>query len=285
MLVLYKRDSKLLKYTRQPLADLPSEKEVMNVQLTPARFLASIQSDSAALAKAASEGLDAPVPSCPGWTVRDLVLHTGRVHRGKEKVVRERLQHDDLEFEEPSEGLLDWFRKGAELLINTLRSVGPDEPVWSWHPPDQTAAFWYRRIAHETLIHRVDAELAHGSVSGIDPEIAEDGIDEGLKVFIEGYPPWALVTRGNGLIRMTTGLRHWSLQMASFSGTTRSGRVLENIPTVLLTGDAGRWDSEIKGDPVALNLWLWGRAPLNRLKLNGDRSLAARLREIAAAST
>ena len=257
----------------------------MTKKPTPTKFLEAIRSDSAAFAAAASRGLDSPVPTCPGWTARDLVLHTGRVHRGKEKVVRERLQNDELEIDKPSGDLLDWFIEGADQLVDTLKNTEPEAPCWSWHPPDQTAGFWYRRMAHETLIHRVDAELAQGSISDVDPEIAEDGVDEGLRVFIEGYPPWADVKRGDGVIRLSTGSSHWHLQIASFSGTTRSGRSLKDIPTVLLNEVAKDWECEVRGEPVALDLWLWGRGPVSDLVIEGDASLATQLREIAANST
>lgn len=252
---------------------------------TAEQLLRSIEQDSQALSVAASNGLDAPVPSCPGWTLRDLVTHTGKVHRQKEEVLRSRLTDDKSDVKSPVGDLLDWFNEGAASLLSTLRSVEPSTPMWTWHTPDQTAGFWYRRMAHETLIHRVDAELAHGTVTTIDAEIAEDGIDEALVAFIAGIPPWAEADPGDVVIRLTTPNRHWSLREATFSGTTKSGRVLSKIPTVLLEPGATKRDCEISGGSAALNLWLWGRGSLSDLIVSGDPAHAEMLRTVASDST
>jgi hypothetical protein len=140
-------------------------------------------------------------------------------------------------------------------------------------------------MAHETLIHRVDAELAHDCVTAIDPDLADDGIDEVLVVFIEGAPPWAESKPGESVIRLSTPKSSWLLREATFSGTTRSGRVLSEIPTVLFEPDAKKWDCEISGDSVAVNLWLWGRGPLDDLTVTGNVEHARFLRKVAAKST
>lgn len=217
--------------------------------------------------------------------MRDLVVHTGGVHRQKELVVREHLKDDDFEFERPQGDLLDWFSDGAAMLVKTLASAEAKDPCWTWFGPDQTVGFWQRRMAHETLIHRVDAELAHGAVTDIDPVLAEDGIDEALVAFIEGYPAWADLERATSVIMLSTGLRQWYLREATFSGTTRSGRVLSDVPTVLLENQPAYTVCEISGSPASLDFWLWGRAPLSKLSVTGDESHAMRLRDVAAAST
>lgn len=249
------------------------------------QFLNAIEQDSQALSVAASRGLETPVPSCPGWTVRDLVTHTGEVHRHKELVVRSRLENDEFNMKPPVGDLLDWFNEGAAMLLNALRSVEPSTPMWTWHQPDQTAGFWYRRMAHETLIHRVDAELADGTITAINAELAEDGIDEALVAFIAGVPRWAESDPGDAVIRITTPERQWSLREATFSGKTKSGRVHSQVPTVLLEPNAVKWDCEISGGSAALNLWLWGRGPLSDLVVSGDPAHAETLRKVASDST
>ena len=39
-----------------------------------------LRADAARLREVAVMGLDAPVPSCPGWTVSDVVAHTAEVY-------------------------------------------------------------------------------------------------------------------------------------------------------------------------------------------------------------
>lgn len=256
-----------------------------DISPTAAQFLESVRKDSDALAAAARKGLDTAVPSCPGWTVRDLVIHTGRVHHGKEMVVRQGLRDSDVKFEEPTGDVVEWFVDGATRLVDTLASKDPGDPAWSWHPPDQTVGFWQRRMAQETVIHRVDAELANGPVTAIDPLIAADGVDEALNVYIAGYPSWATLEPGEKIVRLRTGDRTWHLRDGTFSGTTRSGRVLSNIPTLTLEDGVTGWDCEVSGSPAALDLWLWGRGPLSDLEVSGDAELAKYVRKVAADST
>src|SRR3954454_9467343 len=128
---------------------------------SPARYLESIDADSDRLATVAAQGLDNPVPPCPGWTVGDAVRHTGSVYW--HKVMCMRLQRRPEEHEWPQDppdgvGLVDWFRDAHRTLREELTSRGPDAPSPTWWPDDQTVGFWYRRMAQEVAIHRVDVE-------------------------------------------------------------------------------------------------------------------------------
>lgn len=78
----------------------------------------------------------------------------------------------------------DWMRTGAARLAETLRSLDPDAPTWHPFPVEQVASFWPRRQAHETAMHRWDAERAVGRPAAIDPELASDGIDEYFEIVI-----------------------------------------------------------------------------------------------------
>jgi len=123
-----------------------------------------------------------PVPTCPEWTVSDLALHLGTVHRWAEHLVRVRAQaRIDPADMGLSLGPADeaWIREGAEALVATLRHADPAMPMWAWGA-DQHAAFWSRRQLHETLVHRIDLELALGIEPHADTTIAVDAIDEFL---------------------------------------------------------------------------------------------------------
>ncbi len=124
-----------------------------------------------------------PVPTCPGWTLSDLVTHVGSTHRWVIHIFRHRLQERIWSREVPN-GLAEgqsgdpaWLADGAGSLLATLRSTDPDLPVWTWGH-GRSAAWWTRRMAYEALVHRIDAELALGVEPDVPPAVALDAIDE-----------------------------------------------------------------------------------------------------------
>ncbi|MCZ0993966.1 maleylpyruvate isomerase N-terminal domain-containing protein [Streptomyces noursei] len=109
--------------------------------------------------------LSAPVPTCPGWTLAQLVRHLGGAHRWAETIIRTRAADpvpDDLVNDVSGHPDVDavtlgaWLTDGAERLADALRAAGPDVPVWTV-APGGTPAFWARRMTHETVVHRADA--------------------------------------------------------------------------------------------------------------------------------
>lgn len=149
-----------------------------------ADHLARLRLEADALALAAAAGpLDVAVPGCPEWDLEALVRHIGDVHRWAAKIVREqpreRLRRD---FEGPREegALLAWYREGAAGLLAALEAAGDDDDFWFWGPAPGARAFWARRQAHETGIHRFDAESARGGGEPFPTEVALDGVDEWL---------------------------------------------------------------------------------------------------------
>lgn len=127
--------------------------------------------------------VEAPVTSCPGWDVARLAGHLGGVHRWARHNVIHAAPPDGTSGFRPPEGadgpgLAAWLRAGAADLAETLRTVDPEAPTWHPFLVDKVAGVWPRRQAHETSIHRWDAENAVGPTSPIDPALASDGIDE-----------------------------------------------------------------------------------------------------------
>ena len=126
---------------------------------------------------------DAPVPTCPEWTVTDLAVHLGIIHRWVTRMVREqtseRISRVEAEYPHPADpgDLPAWFRSGADELIATLRACDVDTPMWSWDPA-LGVRFWSRRQLHETAMHRIDLALACGMPTELDREIARDSILE-----------------------------------------------------------------------------------------------------------
>ena len=158
-------------------------------------------------------GLDAPVPTCPDWRVRDLLGHIGGVHRWAAAHVAgprpEPMPDDEVAplFVAPADDkLVAWYRDGHADLVATLAAADPATQCWAFLPAPSGVAFWTRRQAHETTVHRIDAELAAGgSLTTIDAPFAADGVDELLACFItrrggrlRADPPRSLRVRCTG---------------------------------------------------------------------------------------
>ncbi len=174
------------------------------------RYLEALTAQSALLAEAlAGADLALRVPSCPEWTLRQLVEHVGLAHRRVTAIVTRRLTTapdlDTLSVLAPDDagGLPTWLVDGAGELAEAIRSVGPQTLIWSW-ADDQSAGFWARRMAHETALHRADAELALGREFALEADLAADAISEwlsllGLPQALE-YRPELAELRGEGQI-------------------------------------------------------------------------------------
>ncbi|NEA65414.1 maleylpyruvate isomerase family mycothiol-dependent enzyme [Streptomyces sp. SID12488] len=135
--------------------------------------------------------LSATVPTCPDWSLEQLVRHTGGALRWAELLVRTRAEKEVEEDQVPLGGgpeptgdpaALDaWLAETGELLVGTLRAAGPDTKVWSW-AEIHNSGFWARRMAHEITVHRADATLTAGLPYEVAPDIAADAIDEWLQI-------------------------------------------------------------------------------------------------------
>jgi len=252
-----------------------------------ATYLEHVRSDAARLSEVANLGLEPDVPCCPGWTVRDLVQHIGTVYTHKSMIVEEGwTERQDPATSPPDDDLVDWFDEAAEHLLDVLADHDPGEPVWTWFEADQTVGFWYRRMAHETLIHRIDVEQAHRLASEIDQELAADGVDEILNVMMSGAPSWATLELGERVARLEIPGRSWAVRLGSFSGVSPTTEITyADEPTLELVGPDAEFQTVVSGSAAALDRWLWGRVNLGELTIQGDRSLAAEVRAIAREAT
>jgi uncharacterized protein (TIGR03083 family) len=253
-------------------------------------YLQAIRSDSQTALDAARKGLDAPVPTTPGWTVADVIAHLGQVHRQKTHIVRELIVDGEPDFADyaapPGAALLEWFEEGFRELAEVLAVVDPATHVHTWHEPDQTVGFWIRRMAHETLIHRVDTELGHGYHSPVEPVLGADGVDEILDVFMGGYPDWAAVARSEFLVGLESEARSWLIRFGSWSGTSpNSRREFRDVPGIELVTGGDRPAAVVRGPGDALDLFLWGRGSADGLVVEGHPSVLLYLRDVAADAT
>lgn len=245
--------------------------------LTYPEYLAHLDADSHLLAAAAARGLDADVPGCPGWLVADLVAHVGSVHARSVDIV-EQAYVDSWPVRRgvpAGEVLLDWFRRGSAQLVEVLAAADPAAPAITFSM-EPTVGFWMRRMAHETLVHRIDAEQAHGYESVVDPGMALDGIAEMFEVFAGRFPDWGEFAPGNAVVRVVAGEREWVVRLGRFVGTRKNRKY--DLPKLVVAQDAEPV-ATIAGAPDRVMLWLWGRASLGGVTASGDAGVVHRLRE------
>jgi uncharacterized protein (TIGR03083 family) len=226
------------------------------------QHIAALERDGDLLALAAERaGLDAAVPSCPPWRVRDLLRHVGYVHRWAARFVAEQLTQevDDTSESEllrggpPDAELIGWFRDGHAALLRTLRTADPGVRCWTVLPGPSCVASWARRQAHETAIHRVDAELAAGQPTPTAADFAADGIDELIMGFF-----------ARDAARLTDAQRtaeHPSLQVRAVD--TGDTWLIELVPDGGLAASVRRGGGPatctLSGPASGLYLLLWNR--------------------------
>lgn len=268
----------------------------MTTRLTPTAYLDHIRSESARFrAVLADTDPTTPVPTAPDWTAADLLWHVAaEVQHFWTYVLETRPAEPTSEtYSEPErpedatyQDLLTHFDDLNARFIKTLEQTGPEEPTWSWSP-DQTAAFTYRRQAHEILIHRLDAELTAGAVTPLDPALAADGVDEILDVFYGGKPDWARFTGGGQYVRVDavdTDTQTW-VELGLVSGTRPNGDSLEDEPDLsVVSPDAIPGGTEpdvvIEGAAADLDAWLWRRRDDEGIQVTGDKDVYERFRAL-----
>ncbi|MFJ8789785.1 maleylpyruvate isomerase family mycothiol-dependent enzyme [Streptomyces sp. NPDC102462] len=244
-----------------------------------AEFVRMLDREGRLLADAAeTAGTDAEVPTCPKWRVRDLLRHTGAVHRWAAGFVADahtgpRPLGDPPDLD--GDALVSWYRDSHRRLVDTLTAAPPDVACWTFLPlpSPSPAAFWARRQAHETTVHRYDAEAARGGpASPVDPEFAVDGIDELLCGFhararsrVRTDEPRLLRVRAE--TADATGGAVWSVR-------------LSDRPPVTVRTASGRADAELAGPADRLYFALWNRGTVP--SVSGDAALAALWREKSA---
>ena len=234
-----------------------------------ATYVESVSADGRRLADAAGGNLSMPVPSCPGWTVRDVVSHVAEVYEHKITCTTLQRAPDPWPPEWPADrDPIEWLRDAHERLLEMFARSTPTTPSATWWPPDQTVGFWARRMAQETAVHRVDAESAIGAPAPVDTELATDGVDEILLRMLAG--DWS--------DEPDDGAKG---QRVTVSAAGRTWRVSLERESVGVSEDGGAAEAALEGDPSDVLLWLWGRAPDERVQRSGDehaiRLLRARL--------
>ena len=235
-------------------------------QLTADQYVAEIEASTAGLAEILAEhDQSLPIPTCPEWTLRQLVTHIGRAHRWAAEITRTRSK-TFIPFREVPDGKLPddraeqcaWLHAGAARIVNAVREANSDL-VWSF-TGQVPAGFWIRRMAHETLVHRADAQLASGEEPepGVAAEVAADAIDEWLMLLAGGLgnadERTTVLPAGAGLHIHATddglgGRGEWMIRHDAGGLTVEPGH--------------GKGDAALTGPAVSLLLVLMRRRPVS----------------------
>jgi uncharacterized protein (TIGR03083 family) len=239
-------------------------------------YLDQVRLQAAALRTAAvAAGPDAAVPTCPDWDVRQLVRHIARVHNWVVQAF-----DTDPAGAAPSgrptlpdgwEDTLTWWDAKLDAMIAGLERLGPDGPAWTFGD-DGTAGFWARRQAHETAIHRLDAEHAlagSGAASAVptlvfEPGFAADGVDEAMLMIARRMQEERSDATGTVLFHAADAGRAWLV-------TLEPGAAPEIGPADVIDTDAS-----VVGTADAVYRAAWRRP--STAVVGGDRAVLEALR-------
>ena len=237
-----------------------------------ADLLTLVDDRSAALRSAVTVAprLDARVPGCPDWTLRDLVAHLGEVQRFWSLVVHAGAADGPPPPESrgdmtPHGDLVEWSAASTRMLLDALRETGPDAACWTWWGDSgapMTAGAVARHQVQEAAVHAYDAQDTIGKLEPVPAAVAVDGVDEYLTVTLGTSGRWPH--------------RPARLVFAAVEGPSW---------TVDLTPTGARVDPAAAGAPVAtvrgtasdLLLALFGRVPFAGLSVEGDGEVLADL--------
>jgi uncharacterized protein (TIGR03083 family) len=225
-------------------------------------LVASIRKEGEAVLAAARFGVETTVPTCEGWEVDDLLLHLGRVYCRAAALVSERsTTQQDYPPEPPADtDPIDYVTDALDDLVEALTSAEPDTPVWNWSGESQTAAFWARRMAHESAVHRYDAQRAHGVAQPIDDDLARDGLDEMIDVLLPRIVERDDVTLPSASFLLTAADDgDWAVRLGP-DGVERLDVLKEP-------------DVTVRGTPSALLLAAYNRIRWTSLEAEGDTAL------------
>ncbi|MGW4894594.1 maleylpyruvate isomerase family mycothiol-dependent enzyme [Kitasatospora sp. NPDC004240] len=224
-----------------------------------------LRRESARLAEAATGNFSLRVPSCPDWTVADLVWHVTEVQEFWAGVASGAITDPQTQYTSPErpadERLLDRYREAGERLATTLEALDPELPRWTWSDR-KDAGFIQRRMAHEAAVHRWDAQNAIGGAESFDHALAADGIDELLAHFLPAEIP----------AEISADLPEAGLHLHATDGPAGPGEWS-------LRAVDGRWQighdhtkgaAAVRGTASDLLLLLWGRRTAEDLETFGD---------------
>jgi uncharacterized protein (TIGR03083 family) len=247
-------------------------------QLTAADYAAQIEAGAAALGALVDGGdLAMPIPSCPDWTLRELAIHVGRVHRWAAAITAARATEPvafrslpDGRFPDDPAQRPGWLTAGARRAAAAIGEAGQDE-VWAFGTM-APASFWGRRMSHETMVHAADGLLAAGQEPGLPPALTADAIDEWLVTMM----PRVAGPAGEAALAPGTALH---VQAAGDGPGGAGDWLIRAEPAgVTVTRGPGPADAVLAGPPARLLLVLLRRVPAGdpAVTVSGDAGVVGR---------
>ena len=254
-------------------------------RLAPADYVAHLRDESTRFRDVlATTPAGTRVPSCPDWDADDLLWHLAEVQWFWGEVVASRPAgppEDHPARPGSREELLAFFDEASARLGDLLADLSPAEPAWSWADGDQTIGFTQRRQAHEAMVHRLDAELAAGTVTPLPADLAADGVVEVVEVMKGGEPPaWGAFTpygHTTALELTDTGDR-LVLRSGRFVGTDPGSGTAYDLPHLVRAADDSPAEAVVRGTAADVDAWLWQRAGDAALAVTGSEAAYAAFR-------
>ena len=237
-------------------------------------------------ATAASVAADVPLlPACPGWSMTNLLMHLGWVHRYVIDIIANQRTtppaDGDLAFmhlppehvDWPSDpeagphlgplpsGMLDWFTDGAHTLAELFATTDPRHRPRAPGRPSRPSRFWLRMQTIEAVVHRWDAHTGTGDPAPIDTELALDTIEQNFAVMVPAHRAWANAPAGQGetfRFHATDADRAWTVRFDGDTVTTGHETTGDETTDGDGTSD-GPAPHEFAGTASDLALFLWHR--------------------------
>jgi uncharacterized protein (TIGR03083 family) len=267
-------------------------------------------------AVASAVGLETKVPTCPEWTLLDLVRHLGEVHRFWARVVdagpadappadpdQQAAPEPEPESEPKSasegdgkaaprerEVLLAWSAASTQRLLDALREAGPDRGCWTWWGASQSPQTAYSVARHqvqEAMVHTYDAQITAGDAQQLPDEAALDGVEEFLFTCLPMMGRWP--HEAATVDYHATEGRAWRISLSAEGaravrlpapGTAPGAASGTATATATATGEARDTpDASARGTAADLVLVLYRRIPTDTLEIEGDRSVLDLLRD------
>ncbi|MDA3626464.1 maleylpyruvate isomerase family mycothiol-dependent enzyme [Saccharopolyspora sp. WRP15-2] len=222
--------------------------------LDTARHVEATRAVGAEVWRMAENRLDAAVPACPEWRIRDVVHHLGNVASFIRACVEQGVGEPEFTDAEmrPDERLIEWAAEEWDRVLDRLAAADPLAAAWNWSTQPHIVAFWPRCLTHEAFVHGWDIADAVGESLAIPAEVAADGVDEILAVHLAaGVRDGRRFARtGRIEVHSTDTGDRWLVETAAASVRTRAAAPGESC------------DARIAATAEDLYLDLWGRTRL-----------------------
>lgn len=227
---------------------------------------------------ASAPDLDAQVPTCPGWTLRDLAQHLGDGRRRQAVIVAAGPGVEPPARTDPKgaptaprdrEALDAWLAESTELILDALREAGPDRGCWAWwtspQVPHNSGAVARHQI-QEIAVHTYDAQLTQGAAQPLPADVAVEGVDEFLTTVSATNVPWPFKPATIDLHATEGG--SWRLTLDA-----------DGVRCDDLAADAEPGDMVMRGAASEMVLYFYDRVPFDGLEITGDSEPMEQLAE------